>query len=177
MWSVECGVRDGRSDSAFRIPHSAFCAAFTLIELLVVIGIIGLLVTMSVPAFARYSQQVRLKTATREVMGLLSFARQSAISARKEKTILIDADRHELSIEESLDEAEPRIIRLPDSVAIDVHIPDTDGSSPWRFTFQPSGALGGRSVSLTLGSQGRSQTITITAITGSIAISGGGASP
>ena len=154
-------------------PSGHGVPGFTLIELLVVLGIMGLLVTMSVPSFIRYAQQVRLKTAAREVMGLLSFARQSAISMRKEKTILVDGDLHELSIEESLDDPEPRVIRLPNSVAIDVQIPGMDGASPWRFAFQPSGALSGRSVSVVLGGQGRSQTISVTAVTGSIAIAGG----
>lgn len=138
-------------------------------ELLVVLSIIGLIVATSVPAFGRYLQQVRLNSATRQTVRLLSLARQSAIAAREPRTILVDPAEKTLVIEESLDEEQPRHIQLPPAIDIAVETPD-QSQPPWRLIFQPSGALAGRSASVTLSNETRGHTIAVTAATGAISV-------
>ena len=146
--------------------------AFTLVELLVVLGIIGLLVAASVPALTSYARQARLKAATREVVGLLSLARSSAISTRGTKTVLVDPDHHELTMEATSDQPEPRVIRLSSSVDVTVQTSGQDAPAEGvsRLVFQPSGALAGRSVSVVLSNGARQQTVQVTATTGAIIV-------
>jgi len=146
--------------------------AFTLVELIVVMGIIGIIVASSVPGMMSYSQQVRLKAATREVMGLLSLARSQAIGSRSPRTVLVNPDAHEAVIEETLTIGEPKRVRLSPGVSVTVQTSGQSGSSsgPVRLVFQPSGSLSGRSVSVILSSDTKRQTIAITATTGAISI-------
>ncbi len=143
---------------------------FTLIELIVVIGIIGLLVGTSVPAFVSYAQQARMKSTVREVLGLVSMARQQAISTRQNRTIAINTASREMVIEETLHEAEPKRVRLADAVDVTVESADDPDASTWRFVFQPSGALAGRSVRLIIASRGKRQAIRITGPTGAVGL-------
>lgn len=131
-------------------------------------GIIGILVATSVPSLLNYSKQVRLKTSTREIIGLFSLARSLAISSRSERTIAIDPDAGELTIEETVEEPEPRRVRLASSVKVTVSTQSRSASGPMRVVFQPSGALKGPSVSLTLASGPKTQTILVTSTTGGV---------
>lgn len=145
---------------------------FTLVELLVVMGIIGVIVAASVPGMMSYGQQIRLKAATREMMGLLSLARSMAISSRSPRTVLVNPDAHEAAIEETLNDGEPKRIRLSPGVSVKVQTSGQSGSSsgPVRLAFQPSGSLSGRSVLVILSNNDKQQTIAVTAATGSISV-------
>lgn len=140
---------------------------FTLIELLVVMAIVGLLVATSVPALTGYAKQVRLKTATREVIGLLSLARSLAISSRSVRSVLLDEDRHELVIEETLEQDEPRKVRLPEGVDVSL---DGGAAGTGRVVFQPTGALSTPSATVSLVSGTKRQTIAVTSATGAITL-------
>ncbi len=144
---------------------------FTLIELLVVIGIIGLIVSMSVPAFSHYGQQMRLKTSTRELMGLLSLARSSAISARAARTVHLDSANHEAAIEETLQAAEPEVVHLPAGLTMTVQTKEqTEASGDGLVIFKPSGALTGGSVTITLSSDAKQQVILVSGPTGAVTL-------
>jgi Tfp pilus assembly protein FimT len=136
--------------------------------MLVVISIMGLIVAASVPAFARYGLQMRLKSTTRQAVGLITLARQQAMAAGEERTVLIDPEARELLIEESLDEDEPKRVPLPPSVAVSVSPGDAAG--PWRVAFQPSGGVAGRTTAVTFASEGRSHTITVIGATGAVSL-------
>ena len=153
--------------SAIRNPQSA-SSGFTLVELRVGMGILGLIIASSVPGMTGYARHVRLKAATREVLGLLSLARSMAISSRSVRTVVVNPDAHELLIEETLEQAEPRRVRLSSGVNVAVDIQGQSGSGPARLTFQPSGSLSGRSCSILLSNDTKQQTIRITATTGAI---------
>ena len=142
---------------------------FTLVELLVVMGVIGILLAMSVPAATRYAGRIRLSAATREIMGLLSLARSSAISSRHEQTVLVDVEAGRLSIEDSQDAAQVRAVSLASNV--DIRLTTSDGQeldTPARLVFQPNGSLAGRSIEVTLSDGSRAQTISVAAPTGAI---------
>ena len=145
---------------------------FTIVELLVVMGVIGLLLAISIPAATRYTGRMRLGAATREVMGLLSLARSSAISSRMPQTVLVDVDAGRLLIEDSPDAAvQTKAVTLASSVV--VRVTTSDGrilDAPVRLAFQPNGSLAGRSVEMTLSDGSRAQAISIAAPTGAIIV-------
>ena len=144
---------------------------FTLVEMLVVLGIIGLILASSVPAMTEYAKKARLEGATRQIAGLVSLARAMAISAHAQRTVLIDFDERELSIEETLDRDEPRRVRLPAAVEIEVESQESEQQSgPYRLVFQPSGSLAGRSATLLVSTNNRTRTIQILAATGAMLI-------
>ena len=51
-----------------------------------------MIVGMGMPALTGYAKRVRLKAATRQVIGLLSLARSMAISSRDEHAVIVDED-------------------------------------------------------------------------------------
>lgn len=142
----------------------------TLVELLVVLGIIGLIVGMSVPALTGYAKHARLKTTTRQLMGLLALARSMAISAHENHAVVIDRQEGEVRVV-NLASGEPleRVIRLPKAVTLDVQI-GGESSQETQLVFRPTGGLTGRTVSLVLADRDRSDTITVTSVTGAVSL-------
>jgi len=65
--------------------------AFTLVEALVVVAIIGIMVTVALPAFARFYQMFKFRTAMNQLVTDVRGARQAAITnARPVKITFID---------------------------------------------------------------------------------------
>ena len=167
--NAEFGMRKTKPNhSPFPIPHSAF--GMTLVELLVVLGVIGIIVGMGVPGLVQYAKQLRLKTATRQTLGLISLARSLATSSRQERTVVIDQDAQEIRVVDTASgEALEQVVRLPSSVSVDLAV----GGEPaveTQFVFRPRGALTGRSVTLTLSEGQQQKTIMVTGPTGAITI-------
>lgn len=71
---------------------------FTLMELLVVLAILGLAVALSAPAFYRVLPGLALKTGSHTVATALREARGLAIGTNSEVVMLIDLDKHALSV-------------------------------------------------------------------------------
>ena len=142
----------------------------TLIELLVVMGIIGMLVAISVPGLSGYGRQVRLKSATRQVLGLLSLARSVAISSHEDHAVVIDREAGELSIVKvSSGEALEHVVRLPSSIRVDLEV-GGEPSAEAQLVFRPTGSLTGRTTSLVLADDEHEQTILITGPTGAVSV-------
>lgn len=135
-------------------------------------GVIGLLLAMSLPAATRYAGRIRISAATREIVGLLSLARSSAISSRHAQVVLVDVEAGRLSIEDSQDAAvQARAVSLASNV--EIRLATSDGQTldtPVRLVFQPNGSLAGRSVEVTLSDGTRAQTISVAAPTGAIIV-------
>ena len=66
-------------------------AGFSLVELLIVIAIIGLMAGVSVPAFLTFMKSFRLRTAGRQILGDLNYARQEAITKSRDTYVFFDA--------------------------------------------------------------------------------------
>lgn len=150
-----------------------FARGFTLVELIVVMTVIGLLVAMGVPAASRYAKQVRLKTATREVVGLFSLARSLAIGGRRTQTVIIDPERHKLWIEQAPDaKKDPQVVRVASVVDVSVERRGEvlGGGDPVELTFRATGALQGQSVSIVLSNGDHTQTVMISSVTGAIVV-------
>lgn len=140
----------------------------TLVELLVVIGIIGVILSMGIPALTHYAQQVRLKAATQQLLGLVSLARSSAISARQEYALVVDPLERQVKVMEvESGEVLEQMVQLPSTVTLEIWVGDAS-SSETQFIFRPTGSLKGRSFSLILSHRERSFKITVTAATGAV---------
>ena len=143
---------------------------FTLIELLVVMAIIGMLFAVSLPSLTSYTKSFRLKTATREVVGLLSLARSLAISSRKPRSVVFEPDERQLVLEPIADTEEPRRVRLAKGVEIAADIGGAEADAGWTITFQPSGSLAHRAVTIHLSNKQKDQAIFVAAATGAVMI-------
>ena len=142
----------------------------TLVELLVVLAIIGLILGISVPGLITYSNQLRLKAATREVVGLLSLARSLAISSHEDHAVVIDPERREITVENTVSgEALERVIRLPTSISVGVEVAG-EPAQETRVVFRPTGSLAGRTMSIVLADRNTSHTVTISSITGAVSV-------
>ena len=142
----------------------------TLVELLVVLGVIGIILAISVPGLAGYAKGLRLKTATRQVVGLISLARSLAISSREDHAVVVDAERQRVTIVNRVsDDTLEQMVRLPSSVTVEMEV----GGEPApgaALVFRPTGSLNGRTVTLTLADRDKRHTITVTGITGSVSV-------
>ena len=142
----------------------------TLIELLVVMGVIGLLVSITLPTMSGYVQRVRLKAATRQVVGLVSLARSYAISSGADHVVVIDEERKELRVvNQASGETLEHVVHLPSSVSVALE----QGGEPAaqaQFVFRPTGALEGRTVSLVLEDHDRRHTVTVMGTTGAVSV-------
>jgi prepilin-type N-terminal cleavage/methylation domain-containing protein len=143
---------------------------FSLVELLVVLGVIGLILGISVPSLTTYSSQLRLKAATRQIVGLLSLARSKAIGSRENHAVMVDQERREVSIVDlSTGEPMEQIVRLPKEVTVDVQAGGQSAAEP-QVVFRPTGALEGRTMQLIVTGRDQAHTITITGTTGSVTV-------
>ena len=141
-----------------------------MVELLVVLGIIGLILGMGVPALSGYSRQLRLKTATRELVGLLSLARSKAISAHAEYAVVINPESQQVSVMDvASGETLEQVVRVPSSVTLDVQV-GGESAPETQLVFRPTGSLSGRTTTLVLTDHERQHTITVVGATGAITV-------
>jgi general secretion pathway protein H len=139
---------------------------FTLVELLVVLVIMGVLLTLVPVAFHRLAPGLEMKSAAREVAGLLREARGLAIRDNREMAVIIDTEDkvYRLGTRDrphELDEA----LTVSLVTAASEQLDETAG----RIRFFPDGtSTGGR---VTLSRDDRKFDITVDWLTGLVAIS------
>lgn len=142
----------------------------TLIEILVVLGVIGMILGMGVPALLQYGKGARLKAATRQVMGLMTLARSLAIGSRQDHAVLIDLEQHEVRvINQVTGEALEHVAHLPSALSVELQT-GGEPAADSQIVFRSNGSLAGRTVSIVLGDDQKSQTILVTAATGFVSI-------
>ncbi len=160
--------------SAISYQLSAKRKAFTLVEMLVVLAIIAMLLGISIPFTAGFGKGLRIKTSARAILGVLRVAKSSAITYRKEYTVIFDVENGEYWIEDT----DGRILEkkhiLPSSIKFKV--PDDEEADPITFeddniVFYSTGAIEGASGSITIADKrGNSKTISVIGSTGKIII-------
>ena len=142
----------------------------TLVELLVVLTVIGIIVGMSVPSLLGYAKQLHLKTTTRQLMGLLSLARSTAISSHADHAVIIDQEHGQVNVMNvASGESLERAVRLPPKITVTLQV-NGQPSPTMQFVFRSSGSLTGRTVELVVGDQDRHHTIAVTGSTGTITL-------
>ncbi|MBI4597513.1 MAG: GspH/FimT family pseudopilin [Candidatus Omnitrophica bacterium] len=142
----------------------------TLVEILVVLAIIGMLFGMGLPAMMQFANRLRFQATTRQMVGLISLARSTAISQHEDHAVVFDdTQRIVRVVRAASNEPLERVIRLPSTITIELSV-GGEPSEDDRLTFTSSGSLAGRSVVLTLTDQKKTQTITVTSATGAITV-------
>ncbi len=132
-------------------------------------GIIGLVVGLAVPAFARFAQNVRLKSTAREVMGLVSLARSLAIGSHQDRTVSLDLEQGLLRVFDEQGEPLEQQVRIPPSITVELQIGGTPANDS-SFVFRPTGSLAGRSASLVLSGQQKRFVVMVSAATGAVTL-------
>ena len=143
----------------------------TLVEILVVLGVIALIVGMSMPALSQYTARTRLKTATRELVGLLSLARSLSIGSQEGHAVSIDAENNRAAIinlatGETLEDHQ---LRLPSSVRVVLMVGGQASVQP-QVAFRSTGSLNGRTTNVVVSESDKQMTITVTGATGAISV-------
>ena len=160
-----------RALSPVRVETRAGARGVTLIELLVVLGIIGLIVGMSVPGFVAYSQRLRVKATTRQLVGLLSLARSLSISSHESHAVVIDPAAAEVTVMNTVSgQRLEQVLRLPSSVRLTLEVAG-EPSTDTEVAFRPTGALVGRTASFILvDDQHQRYAITVIGTTGAVSV-------
>jgi prepilin-type N-terminal cleavage/methylation domain-containing protein len=152
----------------FRLSRNGF----TLIELLVVVGIIGILFASSIPSFSNFVASLKVKTAARQVVGLLSFARSAAISSMSPRTVSFNIAGGKIVIDETLNEPEPKILKIASGLDIKLErLGSQEGQGAGQaLTFASNGSLEGRSATITFTNGSHRQAIKVVSATGAISL-------
>jgi hypothetical protein len=125
---------------------------------------------MSVPSLLAYSSQLRLKAATRQVVGLASLARSRAISSRANHAMVVDPEAGEIYVvNQSTGDRMEQIARVPPGISIEVEVGGEPAVEP-QVVFRPTGSLEGRTTTVVLGNSDRIHTVTVTGTTGAVSV-------
>ncbi len=146
---------------------------FTLLELLVVLFIIGVAAAFIVPNIAGSLANLKLKTATKHLGGILRYARSKAVSNKKTAVVVINIDNASYSAEI------PQIKTAQEDVSKPVFFPkevkfrqitingETITSDIVKLRFYPKGNTSGGEIILE-NERGRMYKITIDTLVGKV---------
>ena len=138
---------------------------FTLMELLVVLAILGLALALSAPAFYRVLPGLELKSGSHTVAAAMREARGLAIGSNAEVVMLIDLDRHAISV------GGGRPMQIDPSLGITLITAtrEINNSGAAGIRFYPDGTSTGGGVTLSLGE--RQYHIVVDWLTGHVTVS------
>lgn len=139
---------------------------FTLIELLVVLGILTLLMTVVPPLFSGTLDDLKVRSAARDLAATLRLARSTAVSSGRETIFSVDVNEKKFAVNNR-----NKRFALPRDTAIALTTARTEqiSESSGAIRFFPDGSsTGGR---LTLEHGARIYRIDVNWITGKVAMS------
>jgi prepilin-type N-terminal cleavage/methylation domain-containing protein len=90
---------------------------FTLLELSLVILVMALAVAISYPALTRGSSSFQLKATGREILNLLRYAREKAITEQRPLMVVFDRDKQTVVLADEFGEP-AKTIAMPNNVRI-----------------------------------------------------------
>ena len=154
MWSV--GNRPG-------LPVKS--GGFTLLELLVVLALAAVMLAITPPLLSGMLPGVELKGAARELVSALRYTRSKAITARKDKQLLLNLENKTFSVSDR-----SKIYHLPEKANIEMVTADTEvlGERLAAIRFFPDGSsTGGR---ITLAYDDRRYQVDVDWFTGRVSI-------
>jgi general secretion pathway protein H len=139
---------------------------FTLLELIVVLGILALVLAIAPPALAPALDQLRIRTAARDVAAALRLARNTAVSSGRETTLSLDVSERRIAVNDRT-----RRLALPQDAALTLTTArvEQQSESEGAIRFFPDGSSTGGRVTLEHGS--RRYRIDVNWITGAVAVS------
>ena len=140
-------------------------SGFTLFELLVVLAILGLTVTLAVPAFQRVMPGLELKAAARSVAATLREAHGLAVSSNREVAVTIDVAGHTMGLGSArpIEQLDPRF-----ALSLYTATDELVSGSAGNIRFYPDGTSTGGRVRVVYGE--RQYDVLVNWITGIVTI-------
>lgn len=159
--------------SPSRTPRSSRRApsrSITLVELIVVLAVIGIVIGVGVPGFVRYANSMRLRSTTRQFVGLASLARSKAIGSRAEHAVVINVQEGVVRVVNLVSgEDLEQVVKIPNTLQLEMQI-GGEAVAETRFVFRPSGSLQGRTVVIILDDGTKKHIVTVTSATGTVVV-------
>ena len=117
------------------------CAGFTLLELIMVIVVIGLAIAISFPALSRGTATLHLRSAGRDVLNVLRYAREKAITEQREMRFVAEKQGRQVVLTDELGEA-GKSHALPRDVVVDSLFAGSEEirEGPLVIRFLPNGS-------------------------------------
>ncbi len=121
----------------------SYCRGFTLVEMLAVIAIVGLMITLTLPAVWGAIGSLRLSEASRELVSLLNDGLNRA--ERRQQVVAVTISKTDRSVWlDSTDASFRRKLVLPDGISIARVLPEApedEEGAPRQFVFFPGGVV------------------------------------
>jgi general secretion pathway protein H len=117
------------------------CAGFTLLELIMVIVVIALGIAISFPALSRGTAALHLRSAGRDVLNVLRYAREKAITEQREMRFVAEKQGRQVILTDELGEG-GRSYALPRDVVVDSVFAGSEETreGPLVIRFLPNGS-------------------------------------
>jgi prepilin-type N-terminal cleavage/methylation domain-containing protein len=140
-------------------------SAFSLVEMLVVLTIMAMIMGISLPFASGFGKGLKIKTTSRAIVGMIRVARSSAVTLRKNYSVVFDVKKSQYWVEDDAGRVYEKKYPLPSSVKFEVK--GNENADPVTFegdriTFNASGLTDGPGGSVVItDKQGGSRTISV----------------
>ena len=116
-------------------------AGFTLLELIMVIVVIALGIAISFPALSRGTSALHLRSAGRDVLNVLRYAREKAITEQREMHLVVEKQGRQVVLTDELGEG-GRSHALPRDIIVDSILAGSEeiNEGPLVIRFLPNGS-------------------------------------
>lgn len=121
---------------------------FTLLELIVVMALMAILMTLVPPMISSALPGTQLKAASRELAAGLRYARNHALTVRKESTLTLNVDKHRFQVT-----GRKKSYSIPEDLKIELLTAEseTKGEHIGAIRFFPDGGSTGGRITLSYG--------------------------
>lgn len=120
-------------------------AGWTLVELIITLSVLGMIVTLSYPAFAQVGERMERELFLDFLASDLQFARTEAMSREEEVKVTFNNSEHQIIVKQK--NTLLRVMKIPNRYWIDTNYPNHE------ITFRKSGQVRGGTIQLCLNGQ------------------------